>query len=164
MMAQSCFRIGSFDAVVIQYSIFAMPMPMPITGTSLCRATHHWVDHWEIVTSAGSPYTTLVAPLHLDVPHVTPGRSEGIEGSPSGGQAIRNKTISAHRVRTVEIGGGLSFTMRRANRTGVNRLFSRLRDIKIDIDGTSKQQAPCLPQTYARAFGPVALRLSQASV
>ncbi len=27
-MAQSCFRIGSFDAVVIQYSIFAMPMPL----------------------------------------------------------------------------------------------------------------------------------------
>ena len=27
VMAQSCFRIGSFDAVVIQYSIFAMPMP-----------------------------------------------------------------------------------------------------------------------------------------
>ncbi len=33
-MAQSCFRIGSFDAVVIQYSIFAMPMPMPLGGAS----------------------------------------------------------------------------------------------------------------------------------
>ncbi len=29
-----------------------------------------------------------------------------------------------------------------------NRLFSRLRDIKIDVNGTSKQQAPRLPQTY----------------
>ena len=38
--------------------------------------------------------------------------------------------------QTVERGEWQSFTVRRANRTGVNRLFSRLRAIKIDIDGT----------------------------
>ena len=66
----------------------------------------------------------------------------------------------AQLAQTVERGEWQSFTVRRADRTGVNRLFLQLRDIKIDINGTSKQQAPRLPQTYAWAFGPVALRLS----
>ena len=47
--------------------------------------------------------------------------------------------IGAYRAqlaRTVEMGEWLSFTVRRADRTGVNRLFSRLSAIKIDIDGT----------------------------